>query len=202
METALRLRRASAALFAGRASRMRFDAMHAVTGPYAHGDPRRGAGRAAGTVVNGDAAARFRRPSSRTPTRSTPTTCYELMMGAGRARFRRGLGRRRRPQPDHRPRPSSSRRRTRWRCWPPTPISRRATPRGSTGIARSMPTSARRRPRRRRSSAFHATRRRPAGSSSATCSMPDSPRSAARRAPAPAPTMSARRTGSGPCCCG
>ena len=58
---------------------------------------------------------------------------------------------------------------------------------GLAGIARSMPTSARRRPRRREARHRHATRRRPAGSSSATCSTPAWPRSAARRAPAPAP---------------
>ena len=53
------------ALFAG-GFRMRFDAMSAVTGPYAHAHPRRGARRAApGTVHQRHAAARFRRPSSR-----------------------------------------------------------------------------------------------------------------------------------------
>ena len=52
------------ALFAS-GFRMRFDALHAVTGPYAHaifeGDLKSGAG----TVVNGTPLARFRRPSSR-----------------------------------------------------------------------------------------------------------------------------------------
>ncbi len=68
---------------------------------------------------------------------------------------------------------------------------------GLKGIARSMPTTAWRPPR-----ASRATKRQRAGSSSATCSTPASLRSAARRAPARARTMSARRTGSGPCSCG
>ena len=53
-----------------------------------------------------------------------------------------------------------------------------------------------------KSSASPSTRRRPAGSSSATCSTRAWRRSAARRAPAPARTMCARRTASGRCCCG
>ena len=72
---------------------------------------------------------------------------------------------------------------------------------GLAGIARSMPTSAAA-DRVAEKKGLGATRRRRAGSSSATCSTPASPRSAARRAPAPAPTTSARRTGSGPCCSG
>ena len=45
-------------------------------------------------------------------------------------------------------------------------------------------------------------KRRPAGNSSAICSTPTWRRSAARRAPAPARTMCAKRTGSGRCCSG
>ncbi len=72
---------------------------------------------------------------------------------------------------------------------------------GLKGIARSMPTSAAA-DRVAEAKGLKATRRRRAGSSSATCSTPASRRSAARRAPAPAPTTCARRTGCGPCCCG
>src|SRR6056297_483363 len=51
-------------------------------------------------------------------------------------------------------------------------------------------------------SAFPATRPRPAGSSSATFSTPASSSSAARKVPEPRATTSARRTGSGRCCSG
>ena len=53
---------------------------------------------------------------------------------------------------------------------------------GLTGIARSMPTSGAADRVAEEARHRHATRRRPAGSSSATCSMPGWPRSAARRA--------------------
>ena len=58
------------------------------------------------------------------------------------------------------------------------------------------------RPGRRAARAWSASRPRPAGSSSATCSTPAASPCAARRASAPAPTMCARRTGCGPCCSG
>ena len=64
-------------------------------------------------------------------TSSMPSELYDEMMGAGRARFRRGLGRRRRPQPDHRPRHLRHAVGFASRCWPPTPIWRRATRRAS-----------------------------------------------------------------------
>ena len=74
----------------------------------------------------------------------------------------------------------------------------------ASGLAGSR---ARCRPRRRptgsrRRSASPATRRRPAGSSSATCSMPARSPCAARRASAPAPITCARRTACGRSCCG
>ena len=190
----------SATMFAG-GFRMRFDAMHAVTGPMPRRSSRTGSAR---RTARRATSCRCRISAATIPTRtsSTPRHLYDEMMGAGRAGFRRRVRRRRRPQPDHRQAASSSRRRTAWRCSPPTRIWRRATRRASQGIARSMPTSARRRPRRREARHRHATRRRPAGSSSATCSTPAWRRSAARRAPAPAPTMCARRTGCGPCCSG
>ena len=88
------------ALFAS-GFRMRFDAMHAVTGPYAHAIFERELGAPAGTVVNGTPLHRFRRPSSRSEPdlRQGPLRADDV---AGRARFRRGLRRRRRPQPHHR----------------------------------------------------------------------------------------------------
>jgi phosphoglucomutase len=51
--------------------RMRFDAMHAVTGPYARAILEGRLGAPAGTVVNGIAAARFRWR----PPRSQPGLC-------------------------------------------------------------------------------------------------------------------------------
>ena len=139
-----------------------------------------------GTVRNGtplpDFGGHHPDPNLVHATRSTTT-----MMGAGRARFRRRLGRRRRPQPDHRHAASSSPPPTASRCSPPTPTSRPATPTASTGIARSMPTSAAADRVADAARHRHATRRRPAGSSSATCSTPAWRRSAARKAPAPAP---------------
>ena len=64
---------AIAALFAA-GFRMRFDAMSAVTGPYAHEILEDRLGAPAGTVVNGDAPARLRRPPSRPEPRPRQAT--------------------------------------------------------------------------------------------------------------------------------
>ena len=173
--------------------------MHAVTGPYAHAIFEGELGAAAGHRGQRHAAARFRRPSSRPQPdlRQGPLRSDDVARGA---RFRRGLGRRRRPQPDHR----AGHLRHALRFARHARRQRDARARLRQGARRRRPLDAdqrRRRPRRRRSSASAPTRRRPAGSSSAICSTPAWPRSAARRAPAPAPTTSARRTASGRCCC-
>ena len=109
--------------------------------PLCPRDPRGRTRRRAGHRGQRHAAARFRRPSPR-PQPHLRQGALRSDDVAGGARFRRGFGRRRRPQPDHRPRASSSPLRIRWRCSPPTRISRRAMPTGSPAIARSMPTSA------------------------------------------------------------
>ena len=92
------------ALFAA-GFRMRFDAMHAVTGPYAHAILEGELGRRRRHGDQRHAAARFRRPPPRPEPRPTPRSSYDLMMSPDGARLRRGLRRRRRPQPDHRARP-------------------------------------------------------------------------------------------------
>ena len=188
------------ALFAS-GFRMRFDAMHAVTGPYAHAILERRA-RRAGRARSSTAR--------RCPTSAAiiPIPNLDLRQGplrpddvAGRARLRRGLRRRRRPQPDHRPRhvrhalglARDPRRQRHARAG----LRARASPASRARCRPAPPPTA-----SPRSSASAATRRRPAGSSSATCSTPASRRSAARRASAPAPTTSARRTASGRCCSG
>ena len=143
--------------------RLRFDAMHAVTGPYAREIFERRLGAPAGHRGQCRAAARFRRPSSR----PEPD-------------LRRRPGRRARPRPtapdfgaasdgdgDRNmvvgPRPGRSARATAWRCSPPM----RGWCRGSrTGCRASR---ARCRPAARSTgspprSASTATRRRPGGS--------------------------------------
>ena len=127
------------ALFAS-GFRMRFDAMHAITGPYATAILERALGAAPGTVVNGTPLPDFggHHPD---PNLVHASELYDLMMSAGRAGLRRGVGRRRRPQPHHRPRAvrdavgfagDAGRQRA----------SRAGLCRGLAGIARSMPTSA------------------------------------------------------------
>ena len=187
------------AMFAGGFT-MRFDAMHAVTGPYAHAILEGELGAPTGTVVNGTPLPDFggHHPD---PNLVHAKELYDLMMSAAAPRLRRRLGRRRRPQPDHRPRhlhhalrqPGHARRQR-----APGP----GLPGGPQGHRPLDADQRRRRPGGRASWASPPTRPPPAGSSSATCSMPAWPRSAARRVPAPAPTMSARRTGSGRCCSG
>ena len=179
---------------------MRFDAHARDHRPLRACDPRARARRGAGHSGQRDAAAGFRRPPSRPEPHLRQGTLRPDDV-AGRAGLRRGVRRRRRPQPHHRPRPvrhalgfAGDARRQR--------PSGAGLCRGPAGVARSMPTSARRRPRRRKARHRAASRRRRAGSSSATCSTPGSRPSAARRAPAPAPTTSARRTDCGRCCCG
>ena len=120
--------------------RMRFDAMHAITGPYAKAILEEALGAPAGDGGQRHAAARFRRPSSR----PEPGPCQGALRPhdvAGRARFRRRLRRRRRPQSDHRPQSVRH----------PVGFARDACrqahlapgyAKGLAGIARSMPTSA------------------------------------------------------------
>ena len=119
-----------------------FDAMHAVTGPYAteilEAPARRARGHGAGTA---------RRSPDFGGHHPDPNLVHAKDAlrrddGAGCAGFRRRLRRRRRPQPHHRHAASSSRRRTRWPCSRRTPISRRATPTGS----RASPARCRRAP--------------------------------------------------------
>lgn len=178
---------------------MRFDAMCAVTGPYATEILENRLGAAKGTVVNGTPLPDFggmhpdpnptwakalmdemfsaEAPISARPRTETATATW--WWGAG----------------------SMSRPPTVSRCWRPMPISRPATRRGS----RASPAQCPPRPRPTawpRPSVSRSSRRRPAGNSSATCSMRAAPPSAAKRASAPAPTMCARRTGSGRCSCG
>ncbi len=100
---------------------MRFDAMHAVTGPLRHGDPRGRSRRREGHGGERHAAPRLRRPPSR-PEPGPRQGSFRPHDVQGGARPRRRLGRRRRPQPDPRPRASSSRPPTAWRCSPPMPI--------------------------------------------------------------------------------
>jgi phosphoglucomutase len=129
---------AIAAMFAG-GFRMSFDAMSAVTGPYAQAHHREPPRRAGGHGDERDPPARFRRPPSRPeprPRQGAPRPHD----GGGRARLRRGLGRRRRPQPHHRTRRlrdafgfARGARRER--------ASRAGLRGGLKGIARSMPTS-------------------------------------------------------------
>ena len=202
MGDAVRLRRDPRGCSRG-GFRMRFDAMHAVTGPYARGDPRAAARRAGRQRRQ----RRRRCPTSAaaipTRTRSTPRDLMAAMFGADAPDFGAATRRRRRPQHDRRPRASSSRRRDSLaRARGATRSSCPATRAGLAGIARSMPTEPRRRPRRR--GARHRllrdadrlevlrqpARRRPRR------------RSAARRASAPAPTTCARRTACGRCCSG
>ena len=166
--------------------------MHAVTGPYAREIFERRLGAPAGHRGERRPAAGFRRP----PPDPNPTYAADLVaaLAARRPRFRRRLGRRRRPQHGGRPRPGVG---------PSDSLAvlaanARLVPwfkDGLPGVARSMPTS---RAVDRVAAALgihcyetptgwkffgNAARRRP------------DRRCAARRAPAPAPTTSARRTG-------
>ena len=90
----------SATMFAG-GFRMRFDAMHAVTGPYAKEILENRLGAPKGTARNFVPLPDFggHHPD---PNLVHAKDLYDEMMGAGRAGFRRGLRRRRRPQSDHR----------------------------------------------------------------------------------------------------
>ena len=187
------------AMFAG-GFRMSFDAMSAVTGPYATEILENRLGAPDGHRPQRHALARLRRP----PPRPQPRP----RQGA----LRRDDGRR--TPPTSAPPPtatatatsssaaaSSSPRPTASPCSRPTPTSPPATPRASPASpapCRPAPPPTASPP----SSASASTRPPPAGSSSATCSTPASPPSAARRAPAPAPTTSARRTASGRSCSG
>ena len=129
--------------------RMRFDAMHAVTGPYARRDLRRAARRAGGQPGR----CRRRCPISAAAipirTRSTPPRWSRRCSRADGARLRRGERRRRRPQHDRRPplrrhaerQPGGARRQR------PSRARLRRRPEGHRPLDADQP---RRRPRRRR----------------------------------------------------
>ena len=98
--------------------RLRFDAMNAVTGPYAREIFERRLGAPAGTAVNAEPLADFGGAASR----SEPDPCGRADRRARRrrrARFRRRLRRRRRPQHGRRPQLAPSGRATAWRSSPP-----------------------------------------------------------------------------------
>ena len=133
------------ALFAS-GFRMRFDAMHAITGPYAHAILEGELGAAAGTVVNGTPLTDFggHHPD---PDLTYAKDLYDLLMSKQAPDSRR-LRWRRRPQPDHRPRPVRHPLRFARHARRQRPASRRATPRGSRDRALDAD-QRRRRPRRR-----------------------------------------------------
>ncbi len=98
--------------------RMRFDAMHAVTGPYAVEILENRLGAAPGTVMNAIGQGRLRRRSSGSESGPCPGA-GRADHRTGRAGLRRRLRRRRRPQHDPRQGLSSSPRATASRSWPP-----------------------------------------------------------------------------------
>jgi phosphoglucomutase len=189
---------AIAALFA-KGFTMRFDAMHAVTGPYASAILEGMLGAAPGTVVNGTPLPDFG-GGHPDPNPIWAKALVDVMMGPGAPDFGaasdgdgdrnmimgRGIY----------VTPSDS-----WRFLPPMPRWPPAMRRASRAWPGRCP------PRvlwtvSRPSAGSAATRHRQAGSSSATSSTPGAPRCVARKVPAPGRTMSAKRTGSGRCCCG
>ena len=186
------------ALFAG-GFRLAFDAMHAVTGPYAKAIFERELGAPAGTVRKGTPLPDFggEHPD---PNLVHAKDLLDLMMspqapdigaasdGDGDRNLIIGRGLFVSPSDSlamlavmriwRRPTAVASRvwrapcpPAARWIAWPPGWASR-------------------------------ASKRPPAGSSSATCSMPGASRCAAKKAPAQVPTMCAKKTACGPCCCG
>ena len=176
---------------------LKFDAMSAVTGPYAKAIFEDALGAAPGSVINAEPLPDFggHHPD---PNLVHARHLYDLAMSAELARPLRRLGRRRRPQPDHRARPvrdalgfAGDPRRQR-----PSGARLQQRHRWRGALDADQP---RRRSRRRKARDRACTRHRPAGNSSATCSTPARSRSAARKAPAPAPVTSARRTGCGRC---
>ena len=190
---------AIAALFRSGKFRMCFDAMHAVTGPYAHAILEGRLGAPAGTVINGVPLEDFG-DGHPDPNLVYAHELVEKMWQADGPAFGAasdGDGDRNMIMAVAGSSPPA----TAWRSSPPTPRSPRDTRTVSPGWRgrcrpASPPTGW------RRLSAFPASRRRPGGSSSAPCWTPASPRCAARRASAPAPIMSARRTACGRCCSG
>ena len=180
--------------------RLAFDAMHAVTGPYAHAIFERELGAPAGTVRNGTPLPDFggHHPD---PNLVHAKDLLDLMMSpdapdVGAASDGDGdrnliIGRGIFISPSG----------LRGRCSRQTLISRQ--PIAAVLLVWPGPC-----PRAARliawppSSASRVMKRRRAGSSSATCSTPGASRSAARKARAPAATTFVRRMASGPCCCG
>ncbi len=149
---------------------MAFDAMSAVTGPYAHRDTGTAARLRARHGAQRHAARRLRRPPSRPQPRPRARSVRDDD-GARRAGLRRGFGRRRRPQPHHRQgllrhpvgQPGDARGQR--------PSARPAMRGGPPGHRAHRCRPARRRTASRKAWAFRYSKRRPGGSSSAPCSM-------------------------------
>ena len=185
-------------LFA-RGFRLRFDAMSAVTGPYAREIFERQLGAPAGTAVNAEPKPDF---AGRHPD-PNPVHAAELI-AALTAADGPDIGAASDGDGDRNlivGRNLSSGRATAWRCSPPMPglylgsrVASAASPGRCRRAGRSTASPSR--------SASLAGRPRPAGSISVPCSTPAGSRCAARRAPAPAPITSARKTGCGPSCFG
>ena len=121
--------------------RIKFDAMHAVTGPYAREILVNRLGAPPDSVMNAVPLADFGKGHP-DPNLAYAHELVEILYGDECAGLRRGLGRRRRSQHDLWANISSSRLATASRYWPPTRIWCRAIGQGLAGIARSMPTSA------------------------------------------------------------
>jgi phosphoglucomutase len=182
------------AMFAG-GFRMRFDAMHAITGPYATAILEGELGAPAGTVVNGTPLPDFggHHPD---PNLVHAKELYDLLMGPDA------------PDIGAASDGDGDRNLIIGRGMFVTPSDSVAMLAANAHLAPATRAASRASPARCRpaqpptawpsASASPATRPPRAGSSSATCSTPARSRSAARRVPAPAPTTSARRTGSGP----
>ena len=192
--------RRSARCCAAARFRMRFDAMNAVTGPYARRDLRRRLGAPAGSVIDGRPLPDFGGDHP------DPNPVYAADADRGdvrrrRARLRRRQRRRRRPQHDRRPplRRHAERQPRRARRQRPPRARLRRRPQGHRPLDADQP---RRRPRRR--GARHRLPR--------DADRLEVLRQPARRRPgdavrrgklrAPAPTTCARRTASGRCCSG
>ena len=179
---------------------MAFDAMHAVTGPYAIEILENRLGAPKGTVLNGTPLPDFggHHPD---PNLVHAKALYDEMMGADAPDFGAAsdgdgdrnliIGRGIFVTPSDSLAVLAANAHARARL--------RERPRGHRALDADE---------RRGGPGGGEARRRPlrdpdrAGSSSATCSTPASPRSAARRAPAPARITCARRTASGRCCSG
>lgn len=186
------------ALFA-RGFTLRFDAMHAVTGPYAIEILENRLGSAAGSVVNAVPLPDFGQGHP-DPNPTWAKDLFDLLMGPQAPDFGAAsdgdgdrnmiLGRGVYVSPSD----SLALLAAHAQLAP-------AYAGGLRGVARSMPTGGGWIGWRRRLG-LRVTRRRRGGNSLATFWMPGASPCAARRVSAPGRTMCARRTGSGPCCSG